>query len=89
MAKEQKDLPGMENRSIKELVDKATEYAEIRDKRQDLTRREVELKADLLTAMHKHKLKDYSYEGIEIHVVTEEETVRVKLPKKAEDEEDS
>ena len=29
MTKEQKDLPGMEDRKIAELVEKATEYAEI------------------------------------------------------------
>ncbi len=79
MAKEQKDLPGMEGRQIQELVDLGTEYAKIRDKRMDLGKREVELKHDLLSAMKKHKKKEYIFDGIEIRVVMEEETVKVKV----------
>jgi hypothetical protein len=88
--KQQKDLPGMEDRKLADLVDSAEEYAKIRDKRQDLTKREVELKSDLLALMHKYKKKEYVFDGIEIRVVLEEETVKVKVTKPdAEDEKDS
>ena len=82
----QADLPGMENREVKELNEAALEYAEIRDQRQQLTLQEVGLKAKVLNLMHKWKMSDYVFEGIEIHVVLEEETVKVKVPKKKEPE---
>ena len=78
----QADLPGMENREIKELNDAAEEYASIRDERQQLTVQEVGLKAKVLSLMHKRKMNDYVFNGIEIHVIMEEETVKVKVPKK-------
>lgn len=86
-AKAQSNLPGMEEREIADLEAKAHEYLKIRNKRQDLTRREVELKTDLLGLMHKHKKKDYERDGIEIHVVTEQETVKVKIHEDEEPEE--
>lgn len=78
----QADLPGMENREIKELNDAAEEYASIRDERQQLTVQEIGLKAKVLGLMHKRKMNDYVFNGIEIHVIMEEETVKVKVPKK-------
>ena len=84
----QEDLPGLENREIKELNEAAQEYAAIRDERQALTLKEVALKADLLNKMHRRKMTDYVYEDIEIHVVTEEETVKVKIKKKKDDGDD-
>lgn len=90
MAKgKQEALPGMEDSKLKDLCDRAEEYAEIRDKRQDLTRRESELKSDLLSLMKKHRKKDYVFDGIEIHVVMEEETVKVKVSKDDEEQEDA
>ena len=88
MAKpDQKDLPGMEAREIKDLEEKAHEYLKIRNKRQDLTRREVELKTDLLSLMKKHKRKDYERDGIEIHIIVEQEKVQVKIHDDEEQEE--
>jgi hypothetical protein len=84
--KDQKDLPGMEGRGIAELDDLCRSYAKIRDKRQDLTKREVELKADLLAAMRKHKKREYVSDGIEARIVTEEESVKVKVAKAEEEE---
>ena len=81
MAKKQSDLPGMEDRGIKELIDLATGYAEVRDQRQELTKREAELKSDLHAAMKRHKKREYDYEGIHVFIVTEEETVKVKIDK--------
>lgn len=75
---------------LSDLQDLAQEYAEVRNQRAALTPEEVRLKGELLAAMKKHKLKDYVYEDIEIHVVTESETVKVKVhkPKGEEDDEE-
>lgn len=86
MAKDQQNLPGLEEREIQELEDKAYEYKKIRDKRQDLTRREVEFKTDLLVLMKKYKKRDYDHDGVEIHVVTEQETVKVTIHEESEPE---
>jgi hypothetical protein len=75
----QKRLPGVEDPEIEELVSAAESYAEIRDQRMALTPQETELKGELLKLMHKYKRKTYKHNGIEINVVTEEETVRVRV----------
>jgi hypothetical protein len=82
-------LPGMDEPEIKDLEEKAHEYLKIRNKRQDLTRREVELKTDLLGLMKKHKKKEYVRDGIEIRVVVEEETVKVKIHDEEPEEEET
>jgi len=71
-----------------DLQDLAQQYAEVRDERQRQGNEEVRLKGELLTAMKKHKMRDYVYEDVEIHVVTESETVKVKIHKPKEQEED-
>lgn len=82
MAKaQQAALPGMEAREITELEAKAREYKSVLRDRQDLLRREVELKSDILGLVKKHKKRDYVRDGIEIHVVARDEVVRVKLIK--------
>jgi hypothetical protein len=86
MTKDQKDLPGMENRSIQELDQKCKEYDKVKKKRMDLTRREVELQSDMLGLLKKHKIKNYDYEDIHAEIVIEKEKVRVKIAK-TEDEE--
>lgn len=87
MAKDQKELPGMEEREIADLEEKAHQYKKILNKRQDLTRREVELKSELLALMKKHKKRDYERDGIEIHIVVEQERVKVKIKDEDEDDE--
>jgi hypothetical protein len=82
-----KQIDLIENREIKELNEAALEYAAIRDERQQLTIQETGLKSKVLALMHKKNLNDYVFEGIEIHVVMEEENVKVKIPKKKKDEE--
>jgi hypothetical protein len=77
----QKDLPGMTDRKIKDLHEKAEEYADVRDQRQALTPKEVALKAELLSLMKKHKLDKYAYNGVEVERITEEETVKVRIRK--------
>jgi hypothetical protein len=74
-------LPGMEAPAIEELETLAKSYAKLRDKRQALTVQEVDLKGQLLGAMKKHKKTEYIYDNVTIKVVTEEETVKVKIAK--------
>lgn len=88
MAKDQKALPGMEERSIKELDDLCREYAGVRDKRMDLTKRESELQADLLTSMKKNKKRVYEYEDVRAEIVTEKTRVKVKIKKDEPEEEE-
>jgi len=80
----QKDLPGMENRRISELHDAALEYAAIRDERMELSKKESDLKGELLSLMHKHKKNSYILEGVEIYIENSEETVKVKVHKSGE-----
>jgi hypothetical protein len=77
----QKSLEGMEDREIKELQDAAISYAEIRDERMSLNRQEIELKEKLLALMKAHKKQTYVYNGVEVNIVHEEETVKVKVKK--------
>ena len=82
----QQQLPGVEDRKIFAIENAAMAYAEIRDERQDLTKREVELKADLLRLMHKLGRTEYKRDGISVTVVMEEENVKVRV--KSADEPD-
>lgn len=81
---EQPSLNGMEDREIKPLQDAAREYAEIRDQRQQLTAKEVELKSKVLSLMKRHKRDHYEFDGVEIELVTESETVKVRIRKPQE-----
>ena len=79
-------LPGMEDRAITDLHTAAESYADIRDQWQALTTNEVALKRTILTLMHKHKLTRYAYAGVEIILVPEEETVKVKIRRSVSEE---
>lgn len=84
----QKRLPGMADAKLEALHNAALDYAEVRDKRQELTKEEVALKGTLLTLMHKHKKDHYEYNGVTIDLVTEEETVRVRVKKAKTDDDE-
>lgn len=84
--KKQKDLPGMEDRMLEDLETAATDYAEIRDQRMALNKEEVQLKATLLSLMKKHGKENYKRDGIEVNIVHEEETVKVRVKKDEEGE---
>lgn len=71
----------MEDTRIAELHGMAEAYVEYRDERMELLKKEVAVKERLLSAMKKHGKTDYVHNGIEIHVVQESETVKVKLRK--------
>jgi hypothetical protein len=55
------------------------DYADIRDQRQELNAKEVELKSKLISLMHKHKLENYEHDGVTIRLEVEEETVKVRV----------
>ena len=66
-------------------LDKAAEcYADGRDERMAMTKREVDLQNDLLKLMHKHKKTEYICGNVEIHVVPEREKAKVKIHKEEE-----
>jgi hypothetical protein len=77
----QKRLPTLEDTAIAPLEDAAQEYAGIRDERIGLSSSEHKLKTKVLALMKKHQKKTYVHDGIEIRVVAEEETVKVKVRK--------
>jgi len=77
----QQRLPSMEDAKIEALESLAESYAEIRDRRQELTTEEVRLKKELLDAMHAEHKTDYVHAGVEIHVIVEKEKVRVRIHK--------
>ena len=85
---DQNDLPGMSDRKIEALQDAAGEYAKKRDKRMKLLAEEVELKGELLKLMKHHKKEEYVYDGITIFIVPGEETVRVRIAKAKDEEEE-
>jgi hypothetical protein len=85
-AKQQR-LPGTEDAEIEELHDAAFEYAGIRDQRMALTPQETGLKQKVLALMKKYKKQTYAHNGVEIEVVAEEETVKVRVKKEKEGEE--
>lgn len=87
MTKQQR-LPGTEDAKIAELQTLAEDYADIRDERQGLTQKETGLKSKLITAMKKHKKKEYDFGGVHIELVVEKETVKVKIRSNGDDEDE-
>ena len=75
----QTSLPGMENNKIAAIENTALDYAEIRDERQALTVREVELKTKLLDLMHKAGKTEYKRNGISVSITPEGEKVKVRV----------
>jgi hypothetical protein len=82
----QQRLPGTEDAKIDILEDLAQDYAEIRDQRQGLSRREVELKGKLLDLMKAQKKSHYQRDGVEITVIVEKEKVKVRIKGHGESE---
>jgi hypothetical protein len=78
----QADLPGMESRMFPDLHEEARAYAEIRDERMELNKRESELKERVKKLMHSHDLKVYRYEEVEILLEAGEEDVKVRVKEK-------
>ncbi|MFA5387681.1 MAG: hypothetical protein WC322_04865 [Candidatus Paceibacterota bacterium] len=76
----QNRLPGVPG-GIPELEECGFEYAAIRDKRQELLRKEVELKKRAKEAMHQHNRTHYKYGDLEMELEPGEETLRVRVTK--------
>ena len=83
------DLPGMEDRAIQPLEDIAASYADVRDRRMALNKEELELKTAALALMHKHGKTVYKHDGIEIVLEPGEETVKVKIHKPADEDDNA
>lgn len=81
-------LPGMENRTIRELDELAHQYAEKRDARMDVGREEKALKVSIVALMHKHQKTHYRHNGLEITLLPKDEDVKVKVKAADEDEAD-
>ena len=62
MAK-QKTLPGTEDEKHKDIIDAAEAYEELRDKRMELLKEEIDMKKKLIDAMKAHDLVEYSFNG--------------------------
>lgn len=80
----QQRIPGTEDAKIDALEEIAEDYAEIRDKRQLLTVQEVDLKSKVLDLMKANGKEHYRRNGVEITIIHEDETVKVRV-KKADD----
>lgn len=80
----QQRLPGTEDPRIEALHSAAHDYAEVRDERMELTKRESSLKEQLLGIMKKNGKKRYHYGGLTVEVQTVEETVKVRISKEEE-----
>src|ERR1700677_1088771 len=72
-------LPGMEDNKVEALEEIALDYADMRDERMKLGKREVEFKNQLLTLMKAQKREHYHRGSITIDIVHEEENVKVKV----------
>ena len=84
----QADLPGMEERKLPDLHKAAEEYAEVRDERLEIQKREIPAKQELLRLMKVHKKETYKFEDVSIRVVHEKEKVIVRIGAKKDKEED-
>lgn len=81
----QQDLPGTEDRTIQQLEEVATSYADVRDRRMALNQEEHELKGTALTLMRKYGKTIYKRDGIEIRIVERDDDVKVKILKDDDD----
>ena len=70
----QQRLPEMEDSKISVLEDHALSYAEVRDERMGLSKREVELKGKLLDLMKAQKKEHYKRGNIKIDTFTRKKT---------------
>jgi len=84
-----KDLPGMEDRAIQPLHDKAIEYHRKVRERMKLAKEEAKLKAEVRTLMKASNRTRYAYDGVEVELeppatpAEEKVTVKVTLEEEA------
>jgi hypothetical protein len=76
---EQKDLPGMEDRRIDPLHEKALEYKALREEWQTALKKFTEAKTQLIDLMHAHKKELYQCQGVKVTITHAKENVKVEL----------
>ncbi len=81
MPKKQNELPGMELPVIKEVVEAAESYVDIRDRRMNLTQKETAAQAHLLNMMEKNNLTEYVFDKQKVLIEEGGKKVRVKTLK--------
>jgi hypothetical protein len=69
----------VDDRKINDLHEAALAYEDVKQQRMTLTPKEVAAKADVLRLMKKHKKKTYRCNGVEVDLVSEDETVKVRV----------
>lgn len=74
--------PGVEPVQFDDIDEIASEYVKKRDERIVLLGQEVDAKRRLKSAMDKHTLKTYEYDGYIVCIVPGEEVLKVKKAKK-------
>lgn len=81
--KKQKELPGMERKTIKEVDDAAEHYVDVRDERMALTEKETAAKDALIDVMKRNKLKVYKNDSTvpALTVILTEGDFNVKVQK--------
>lgn len=85
MTKKQNELPGMEVPVIKEVVEAAEYFVEVRDKRMELTKKESAAQAHLMNMMEKNDLTEYVFDGKKAMIVEWGKKVKVRQLPAAED----
>jgi len=80
----QKTLPGMADRKIQAIENRALSYVEVRDARMELSQQEVKEKKFLMELLHKHGIKKYKRGNIDIELVVEKEKIKVKVKNTSE-----
>lgn len=78
-AKRPKQVDLIPDRGNPVLDGLAHDYAEVRDDRIALNRREHDLKEAIRLEMHKYGKPEYKYGGVTIKLVSGEEEVKVKI----------
>lgn len=80
------DLPGMEDRAIKDLEKAALKYDKIKKQRMKLTEEEVEAKGEVRDLMHQHNRKHYAFGAIEVTLEPPDGVEKVKVKVKADED---
>lgn len=78
-ATKQKRLPGVDDPEIEEIEEAAENYADTRDKRIAMLKKELDLKDVVLQVMKRHKKTSYRHGNLEIEIVPEGEKLKVKI----------
>lgn len=88
--KSQADLPGMENRRLDDLHEKAIELEAVRSQRMELTQRETALADEVRILMEKYDKQEsgYKIDGVEVEYLPPDgkPKIKVRVEKESDDE---